>query len=122
MGHHPINLAVRFFLELAALFSVGYWAWTQYDGLLRYVLTISLPLLAAVAWATFRVANEPYSGDPIVAVPGLVRLILELTLFIFATWALYDIGATRYAWIFGGMVLAHYLVSYDRVGWLLRQW
>lgn len=121
MGQHPINLAVRFFLELAALFSVGYWGWTQHQGLLRYVLAIGLPLIAAVAWATFRVANEPNSGDPIIAVPGLIRLILELTLFASATWALYNAGATRYAWIFGGMVLAHYLVSYDRVGWLLRQ-
>ena len=73
MGQHPINLAVRFFLELAALFSVGYWGWTQHEGLLRYLLAIGLPLVAAVAWATFRVANEPHSGDPIIAVPGLVE-------------------------------------------------
>lgn len=97
MGQHPVNLVVRFILELVGLFSLGYWGWTQHAGILRYVLAIGLPLIAAVLWATFRVANEPNSGDPIIAVPGLVRLLLELAFFVAATWALYAAGATRYA-------------------------
>lgn len=121
MGQHPINLTVRFILELVALYAVGYWGWAQHEGVMRYVLAFGLPVIFAAAWATFRVANEPNSGKAIVAVPGFVRLVLELTFFAFAIWCLYDAGLRQYAWIFGGMVVAHYVVSYDRVGWLLRQ-
>lgn len=121
MGQHPINLALRFILELVALFSVGYWGWTEHEGLVRFVLAIGLPLIAAVLWATFRVAGDASGGPPIVAVPGILRLLLELALFASATWGLYNAGATRYAWIFATIVLLHYLASYDRVGWLLRQ-
>jgi hypothetical protein len=48
-------------------------------------------------------------------------LLLELALFGFATWGLYTSGATQAALIFGGVVVAHYAISYDRVAWLLRQ-
>lgn len=121
MGQHPVNLTVRFILELVGLYALGYWGWMQHEGLTRYVLAIGLPLIFAVLWAVFRVANEPNSGEPVVAVPGFVRLVLELAFFAFAIWCLYDAGLTQFAWIFGGMVVAHYGVSYDRVGWLLRQ-
>lgn len=121
MGQHPINLALRFILELVALFSVGYWGWTQHEGLLRYVLAIGLPLIAAAFWATFRVAGDKSGGPPIIAVPGIVRLLLELAFFTLATWALSGAGATRFAWIFAVIVALHYLVSYDRIAWLLRQ-
>jgi hypothetical protein len=36
VGKNPINLAVRFLLETAALIAIGYWGWTQFDGALRY--------------------------------------------------------------------------------------
>ena len=47
MGQNPINLALRFFLELAGLYCMGYWGWTRHNGVLRYLLVIGLPLLAA---------------------------------------------------------------------------
>jgi len=121
MGGRPINLALRFILEIAAHIALGYWGWTRSEGVLRYGLAISLPIVAAVIWATFRVTGEAGSGQPIVAVPGVVRLLLELPLFCVAVWGLYDAGAMSAAWIFGGIVLVHYLLSYDRIRWLLRQ-
>ena len=36
MSAHPINLALRFILELAALYALGYWGWTQHDGLVDW--------------------------------------------------------------------------------------
>jgi hypothetical protein len=32
MGSHPLNLAVRFALELSALAALGVWGWRQGDG------------------------------------------------------------------------------------------
>jgi protein involved in polysaccharide export with SLBB domain len=58
MGQNPLNLALRFVLEIVALIAVGYWGWTAATGVLGYVLAIGLPLLAAVFWGTFRVPGD----------------------------------------------------------------
>ena len=50
MSQNPINLGVRFLLELAALAALGFWGWTQHTGVLRYLLAIVLPLFAAFMW------------------------------------------------------------------------
>ena len=122
MSNNPINLAVRFLLEIAAMLAIGYWGWRQASGALRYVLAIGSWLIAAVIWGTFRVPGDASaSGGAPVAVPGLVRLAIELALFGFAVWALVSEGVTTLGWVFGGVVLLHYLVSYDRIAWLLRQ-
>jgi hypothetical protein len=119
MANHPLNLSLRFFLELAALFSLGYWGWTQQQGLIRILLTIGIPLIAAILWGVFRVPGDP--GPAPVSVPGVVRLCLEITFFSGASLAL--IFANRLSWglIFGGIVLFHYFTSYDRILWLLRR-
>ncbi|GAB4529247.1 MAG: YrdB family protein [Anaerolineae bacterium] len=122
MSSNPINLAVRFLLEVAALLAIGYWGWSASAGLLRFVLALGLPLLAAIVWGTFRVPDDASSsGRAPVPVPGALRLLLELALFGFATWALYDTGAVWPSLILGLVVLAHYVVSYDRVAWLVRR-
>lgn len=122
MGQNPLNLAFRFLLEILALLAVGYWGWVEHTGLLRILLAVGLPVLAAVLWATFRVPGDvSASGRAPVAVPGWLRLLLELGLFAAATWGLFDAGATTAATIFGLAVVVHYAISYDRVLWLLRQ-
>ncbi len=119
MGRHPINLALRFFLEIAAFIAIGYWAWTMHTGILRYLLVIVLPVLAAFVWGAFRVPN--YGGAPLVRVPGIVRLLIELVIFGFAIWGLFNAGAITSARVFGGITLVHYLTSYDLVLWLIKQ-
>jgi hypothetical protein len=122
MGSHPINLAVRFILELAAWGAMGYWGWTQAEGPLRFVLAIGLPVAAAAIWGTFAVPNDPSrSGRAPVPVPGVVRLGIELVTFGFGAWALYDTGSSTLSLVFAAIVVVHYLVSYDRVAWLIRQ-
>mgnify|MGYP001828086701 CR=1 FL=1 len=82
---------------------------------------IFIPLLAAVAWGTFNVPNDPSrSGKAPVPVPGWTRLLIELALFGSASWALHDLSPT-YGWIFGFVTLLHYVLSYDRIGWLLNR-
>ena len=122
MGSNPINLAVRFILEIAGLVALGWWGWNQSEGILRFVLALGIPILAAVIWGTFNVVDDPSrSGKAPVKVPGIVRLLLELAFFASATWSLFTMGATTLGWIYGIVVLIHYVVSYHRVAWLVRQ-
>lgn len=119
MGSHPINLALRFLLEIAALVSLGIWGWQKGDGWLRIVMAVGIPLIFAVLWGTFRVPNDP--GAAPVAVAGALRLALELVYFSLAAWMLYDIRLVTPSLIFGTVVTFHYLISYDRILWLLKQ-
>lgn len=122
MGSHPINLALRFLLEIAALLAMGAWGWRTGEGALRFVMTLGVPLVAAVLWGTFAVLDDPSrSGKAPVPVPGLVRLALELGIFALAVWALQNLGATGLSWVLGALVLAHYATSYDRVLWLIKR-
>ncbi|GIK29713.1 MAG: YrdB family protein [Phototrophicaceae bacterium] len=118
MGENPVNLALRFVLELAAIAALAVWGWSQHDGLLRVLLAIGLPLLGGTVWAVFRVPGD--GGDPIVAVSGAVRLLIELALFGAAVVLLYSAGETTLALMFAVVIVVHYTLSYDRVIRLLR--
>ena len=120
MGSHPINLTVRFLLELIVLVVAGMWGWKQTDSWLKFVLVISVPLLLATVWGVFNVPDDPSrSGNAPLIVPGLVRLLIELAFFGFGVWALYQMGYHQWSTVLAIVVLIHYLVSYDRIGWLL---
>ncbi|MEJ5240081.1 MAG: YrdB family protein [Anaerolineales bacterium] len=119
MSSHPINLGLRFLLEIAALISLGVWGWQKGEGWVRFLLAVGIPVIAATLWATFRVPNDP--GTAPVAIPGILRLIFELVLFAFATWALYDSKFITLAWILGIVTIAHYISSYDRILWIIKQ-
>ena len=122
MGSHPVNLALRFILEIAGLVALGWWGWNQGEGILRFVLAFGIPILAAVLWGTFAVPDDPSrSGKAPGQVPGIVRLLLELAFFVSATWSLFAVGAATLGWIYGIAVLVHYVASYDRILWLVRQ-
>lgn len=121
MGQNPLNLAFRFLLEIVALLALAFWGWTQHTGVLRILLAAGTPALAAVLWGTFRVPGDASaSGRAPVAVPGWLRLLLELAMFAAAVWGLRDAGATTAAAVLGLAVVIHYALSYDRVLWLLR--
>jgi hypothetical protein len=122
MASNPLNLALRFILELSALFALGYWGWTEHTGIWRYILGIGLILVAAVIWGTFSVPGDPSrSGKAPVPVPGAIRLAIELAFFTAGTWAFF--AADQPIWGFGLAVLTiiHYALSYDRIIWLLNR-
>lgn len=122
MGSNPINLGLRFVLEVAALLALGYWGSQQSTGIISIVLALGIPIIAAAAWGTFAVPDDPSrSGKAPVAVSGVVRLVLEAVLFIAATVMLLDLGNTLPAVILITVVIIHYAVSYDRIAWLLQQ-
>jgi len=122
VGSHPLNLALRFLLELVALFSMSMWGWRTGEGWMRWVLAASIPIVAALLWGVFAVPDDPSrSGSAPIPVPGLLRLALEAAVFAVGVWALRDTGFLRSSLVFGLIVLIHYALSYDRIGWLLGQ-
>jgi hypothetical protein len=118
MASNPIVLAVRFLLELGALYAYAYWGWTQHTGIPKFIWTIGVPLVAAILWGTFRVPGE--IGKVPVAVPGILRLLIEILVFGGAVWAFYAAGRSSWGLIFGIIVILHYIASYDYVLRLLR--
>ena len=122
MGSHPVNLLLRFLLEIFALVSIGRWGFLHIDSWHRYVLALILLLVAASVWGVFAVPNDPSrSGLAPIPVPGGVRLVLELVFFSAASWCLYATEARTASWVVGVVVLCHYALSYDRISWLLSQ-
>jgi hypothetical protein len=118
MHSHPLNLALIFLLELAALAGIGYWGWQADDSVFRYVLCMGLPTVAALIWGIFRVPNDP--GKATVVIPGWLRLILEFTYFTIAVILLTLADKPMFAAVMAGLVILHYTTSYDRIRWLLR--
>ena len=121
MGSNPINLAVRFLLEIAALLTMGIWGWQQTDNWLRFGLAAGIPALAASIWGLFAVPDDPSrSGSAPVPIPGIIRLPLEFAFFILSIWMLYNLQYVQLSWILGVTTSIHYAISYDRILWLIR--
>lgn len=123
MDKHPLNLALRFGLELAALYAVGRWAWQQGGSLLWQWLFVLLSLAVFMGiWVTFNVPNDPSrSGKAPVVVRGWLRLLIELILFGSAVLALFSIGSATAGWVIAGLLIFHYAISYERIIWLLKR-
>jgi len=122
MEMNPINLIVRFILEVIALVSVGIWGWKFTDQWFHYLLAIGIPIVLAIVWGTFNVPGDPSrNGEAPVVVSGAMRLVIELGIFSVAAWALYDVGYIKFSLILVLAVVIHYLVSYERVVWLLAR-
>lgn len=121
MGSHPLNLAVRFILEMSALVSCGIWGWHQSDGWMQYLLAIGIPIILALIWGTFAVPDDPSrSGKAPIVIPGILRLAIELIIFAIASLSLYDMGFINLSLILGSLVIIHYMISYDRIKWLME--
>ncbi len=122
ISNHPLNLGLRFLLEMLALFAMGWWGYAQCNCEMRYVWAIGIPLAAAVLWGIFAVPGDPSrSGKTVIKTPGWIRLILELSFFGFGVFAFYDTGQKTIGWIFGSLILLHYVLSLKRLKWLLKQ-
>ena len=122
MGQHPLNLVFRLMLEIFALIVVGLWGWSLGEKSFKYVLAFVLPLIIAAVWGIFAVPDDPSrSGNAPVPVPGIIRLLLELGIFGLACWILFDLEHTIFAYALLISVFIHYLISYDRILWLVKQ-
>lgn len=121
MSYHPINLAFRFFLELSALASLAKWGFSTFEGITRYAMAVTMPLLFMIIWGVFAVrGDKSRSGKTLVPTPGYIRLPLELLWFGFSIWALFDAGHNTLPKIFIAGVVLHYLLSMGRIRWLMK--
>lgn len=120
MSQNPVNLALRFALEIAGvvgLFRLGLWT---ADGPLAVVLALALSVAAVSAWGLFNVPGDrSRSGRAPVQVPGFVRLLIEFLVLGGAAVGWFLAGPSWFAWTYSVVLVVHYLVSWDRVGWLL---
>jgi len=116
------NLLLRFLMEVAAIVTFGIWGYSLTDSGFGIPLAILFSFLFAALWGTFAVRDDPSrSGRTVVQTPGTLRLILELALFGAAIWMLFSLGYSIPGWILGATILFHYIISYKRIRWLLKQ-
>ncbi len=118
-GSLSLSTICTLFRDEPSLLALGYWGWNKAEGIFRYLLALGIPIITAAIWGTFRVPNDP--GKAPVRVPGILRLVIEIAYFSFATFAIYDVGAVQLSLLFGAVVVIHYALSYDRLAWLVRQ-
>lgn len=116
------NLALRFFLELAALGGFASLAWRLSNGHWRYLASVVIVLIIAAVWGTFAVPNDPSrSGNAPVPVSGMLRLALEGAILIGGALAFYLAGHSWAGLSVAGLTLVHYSLWTDRIVWLLQQ-
>ena len=77
MGSHPLNLAIRFCLELVTLGIAAFWGFKRADNWTRYIIATGLVVFLAAIWGTFAVPDDPSrSGSAPIPVNGVIRLII----------------------------------------------
>ena len=107
---------------MAALIAICYSSWELASGIMRWIFVIGLPLTAAFAWGTFNVLNDPSrSGKAPVEISGLIRLCLELLILFGAVAMLTFANKPNLAVVLGALIVFHYIASWSRVNWLIRQ-
>ncbi|MGI8404066.1 MAG: YrdB family protein [Thermomicrobiales bacterium] len=122
--HQPLTIGiVRFALELAAIVGLGWWGWALGDGgFAGTIFAILIPGIAFTIWGVFAVRNDPSRNpNPPVAVPGWLRLIIELSVFGLAAYGIWTSGSRAASETLLTGVGIVYAVTWDRQWWLLKQ-
>lgn len=101
------NVALRFVLELCALFALGYWGFHLGKGpVLNAVLGVGSPLLLAVVWGTFGSPKAP------IPLPGAFHLLLEVVVLGLPALALYAAGRPGWAILYAVAVVINGVLLY----------
>jgi hypothetical protein len=108
-------LAVRFLLELAMWTGCGMLGWHLMGIAGALLLTVGSMAL----WGVFGTPNDGVRRDPVVAVSGQVRLILELALFALAAWGIWAAWSRAAAETFLTVSVITYGLMWERFRWLL---
>jgi hypothetical protein len=118
----PALLALRAALETATLVAVGWWAWEAGYGVMRPIAAALAVLALSATWGLFGTPGDPArrAWAP-VAVPGAVRLIIELVAFVVAAWALSSLAGGVAGLAFAILATASVILGHRRVAWLLRR-
>lgn len=120
-SYHPLNLALRFGLEITALYVFATRTFAWYDAPLNWIAAVSAVVFASTVWAVFKVPGDRSSnGKAVVPINGVVRFLLEFTFFFVAVFLLVLDKSYWFTGIFGFLIFFHYLISLDRFVWLLK--
>jgi hypothetical protein len=119
MHFRPIDLALRAALEIAAAVGLLLGGLTLVGGPVGWLVALALPIGAAVLWATFRVPGDP--GPAPSPVPGSARLALELVLLGTGALGWLLAGWPIVGFLVGALIVAHYLMTAERVRWLVER-
>jgi len=115
------NLALRFFLEIAALVGFGVLAWRLAEGWWRYLAVIAVLAILMTLWGVFAVPDDPSrSGAAPFPVSGFVRLALELAVLLGGACAFYWAGFNLAGIALAVLIAVHYALSGERIAWLLQ--
>ena len=119
-GFHPVNLAFRLILEVAAFVALAIGGYAIGSGAFSWIFAIGLPVAGMAAWGTFNVPGDrSRSGEAPVPVPGIVRLLVELDVFGVAVIVVWFPNPIYSMMLLAGVVI-HYALSVDRIKWLLE--
>ena len=119
---NPINLGLRFLLEIASLVGIGWAAWSATASFWRWPLVIAAPLAAIVLWTVFAVPEDPSrSGNAPVPVSGLIRLGVEFIFLGGGVAGFVLAGRPIIALALAVLLVIHYVWSYERIVWLLQR-
>ncbi len=109
----PVNAAGRFVLELAALYGVGRGVWETSRNVVAVVVVAGL---AAFVWGRFRVPDDP--GPAPVAIPGVVRLMIEAVVLVGGGVGLAT-AHERFAVVYFVALVVHYATTRRRLAHVL---
>ena len=117
MFFRPVDLVLRAVLELAAVVGLALGGLASVGGPIGLLLALGVPVAAGVIWATFRVPDDP--GPAPWPIPGTARLAVEVVLlglgalgWVLAGWAIVGL-------LMGALIVGHYLMTAERMRWLL---
>ena len=118
----PLNLLLRFCLELAALGGFFALSLRVVPGGWRWPVAVAAVVLAGALWAIFAVPDDPSrSGAAPVAVRGWVRLVLEWAFLLAGAACLWMAGFPRAGAVMAVLVVVHYALWPERIAWLLQR-
>ncbi len=121
MGFNPANLAFRFVLEVVSLVGLFRLGLELGSGFWRWILAIVITFIGMALWANYRVpGDQSAKGTAPFAVSGVTRLAIEMLVFGVGAVGWFLSGPSWVAYTFLGGLVLHYLLSYDRIGWLMR--
>ncbi len=114
--------AGQFFLEIAGLIGIGRLGWTVGGGgLMGLSLAALFISVAGALWALFRTRGYvPNGEEPVVAVPGPVRLAIELGVLAAGAAGLWLSGWNVAAVVFALGIIVIYAMLRERTQGLLR--
>ena len=111
----------RFALEVIAIIFVGIWGSTFIAGWPSFYVGLGCSFLFMLIWGLFNVPGDPSrSGKAPIAVPGKLRLIIELLLFLWAALALTKTVGLSYGMLFLIAVIAHNIHIKERTFWIWK--